>query len=231
VSKDATHEAELNFFYMYLRDAEKLAEWADEADKHKSKLRSLCVRHAILSVVFASEALINRVLDAFYLAGSGKNIIERFSITEKWKVAPLVCGKRRPGEKTFDASAEPFQSFAELITIRNWLVHPKAGEFVDARHKQGETITVMSTGEVLPWVDVLKGQLWPQTRIPKNPFELSGDHVRKAIEVLDKMVKQLQVYLNGAITEEWLDEIGLRVKGTPEQKQVAIDSLWGGYTP
>jgi len=227
MTKDPTHEVELNFFYLHYHDAKKLAEWADN---EQSKLRSLYARHAILSMVFASEALVNRVLADFYPPVAGFESIEKLSTRDKWYVAPLVCGKETPSGQTFDPSTEPFQSFSELIKIRNWLAHPKCGQFIDAA-ADGSTITVMKTGKEVPWVDTLKGGIWPHTQIPMNPFELTGDHARKAIEVLDNMVKNLQDFLSEAITEEWLWEIELQARDTGQRMRITVDSLWGGYTP
>ncbi len=228
MTEEATHEVELSFYYMHYNDARKFAEMAE---KEQSKLKSLYARHAILSVVFASEALINRVLAEFSTPTSIRDILEKLSITDKWRIAARVCAKHPHKPKAFDNSAEPFQSFAELIRVRNWLVHPKVEQFIEAKHTPGETITDIDTGDQFPWVDTLEGQRWPQTKIPKNPFELTASHARKVIEILETMVKKLQQYLGGLMTEDWLMEIGLRTKGTAEEKRITIDGLWGGYTP
>lgn len=228
MEKSATHEVELNFFYMYYNDAKKLVELAK---KERSKLKSFYARHAILSVVFASEAIINRVLDEFFLPVSGKDLLERLSPREKWYVAPLMCGKENPAGKTYDTSKEPFQSFSELVKIRNWLVHPKADEFVDASTNDGSTITIIKTEQEIPWVDTIKGRIWPHMRIPVNPFELTAKHAQKALEVLDAMIKELKDLLKDIITDDWLWEIDIRAKQSGQLNRITVTSLWGGYTP
>lgn len=227
MSQTATHDVELNFFYMHYQDAKQLAEWANG---EKSKLRSIHARHAILATVFAAEALINRVIGQLYLLGSGQKLIERLGVREKWFAAPLICGVGSPSGKTLDASAEPFQSFAELIDIRNSLVHAKTGRFVEAR-ADGSTITIMETGVEVPWVDALQGPTWKQTRIPVNPFEWTGVHATKALGVVDAMVSELQKCFPAVITDAWLEEIELRVKQDLSSHTITIDSLWGGYSP
>lgn len=216
---------------MHYNDAKQLAEWANG---ETSKLRSVHARHAILAAVFAAEALINRVIGQLCLLGSGQKLVERLGIREKWFAAPLICGVGSPSGKTLDASAEPFQSFAELIEIRNSLVHAKTGRFVEAR-ADGSTITIMETGMKtgvkVPWVDALEGPTWDQTRIPVNPFEWTGVHAKKALAVVDAMVHELQRCFPGVVTDGWLEEIELRVKQDSNSHTITIDSLWGGYSP
>ena len=245
MKKSATHEVKLNFFYMYYNDAKKLVELAE---KERSKLESFYARHAILSVIFASEAIINRVLDEFFLPASGKKLLERLNPSEKWYVVPLVCGKEKPAGKTYDISEPPFQTFSELVTIRNWLVHPKADKFVDASTDDGSTITIIRTGQEspwvegkieenveteqeIPWVDTLKGKMWDNMRIPKNPFELKAKHAQKVLEVLDAMIKELKDLLKDVITDDWLWEIDIREKKSGKSDRITVTSLWGGYTP
>ncbi len=245
MEKSATHEVELNFFYMYYNDAKKLVELAK---KERSKLKSFYARHAILSVVFASEAIINRVLDEFFLPVSGKDLLESLGLRGKWYVAPLVCGKENPAGKTYNTSEEHFQSFSELVNIRNWLVHPKAAKFVDASTDDASTITIIKTEQEspwveckieenveteqeIPWVDTIKGKMWPHMRIPVNPFELTAKHAQKALEVLDAMIKELKDLLKDVITDDWLWEIDIRPKQSGQSDRITVTSLWGGYTP
>ncbi|NIQ12848.1 MAG: hypothetical protein GTO02_00085, partial [Candidatus Dadabacteria bacterium] len=72
---------ELNFFYMHYNDAKKFAEWSSE--KRDGDVNpSIYVRHAIISVVFASEALINRVLVEFAPESKLYEILEKNSILD-----------------------------------------------------------------------------------------------------------------------------------------------------
>ena len=223
-----THEAELNLFYMHHRDAETLTRWADEEE---SKLRSLYARHAILSVVFAAEALINRVLISFLGPEALPHALEKLNIQEKWTIAPVLI-KAEPGAHIwFDAGKPPFQGFVELIKLRNWFVHPKPDEFIDAIHDGKSTISREVTDEGLPWIETLKGEVWPLTRIPKNPFELTATHAQKALSLLDAMIKELRDVLGGKLTKDWLWEFNLRSKIDGSSKSISLDALFGGYMP
>ncbi len=76
-----------------------------------------------------------------------------------------------------------------------------------------------------------KGDIWPQTKIPKNPFELNESHSEKAIEVFELMKNQLLVLFKGVLDEEWLWTIRLKNKVANEIEEITIDSFWGGFTP
>jgi len=228
MNDNATHEVELNFYYLHYNDCKKFVEWAsDEA----STLKSLYSRHAILSAVFASEALINRVLNDFYLPGEGAKSIERLNAPEKWYTAPLLCGETKASDNTFDSSKQPFQSFVELNKIRNWLVHPKMGSYIEATKDPKSSITLMSRGIEIPWVETLKSDVWPITQIPLNPFELDESHAVTALEILDAMVNELKSLMTDTVTDDWLYEIQLKEKVTKAVEKITTQSLWGGYTP
>lgn len=219
-------KVELNFFYLHIHDAEK---FCDYADKETSKLKSFYARHAILSVVFAAEALIKRVLDDFLLPGISSKNIQKLSTFDKWMIAPFICGKQIPIGTPFDKSKEPFQSLKEFIRIRNWLVHPSPGKYLDAR-KSGDTILMAGTGQEIPWVDTLQGDQWPQTGTPLNPFEIDENDAKKALDTLNLIVDELLSVFNEIIDKDWLEELNLRTENG-EKETISIDSLWGGYTP
>ena len=229
MKKESTLKIELNFYYMHSRDAEMFLQWASDAEKNNSKLKSLYARHVILSSVFASEALINRVLNDFYLPKSASESMEKLSIPAKWIIAPLVCTKNQT-MKTFDKGKTPYQSFKELVRIRNWLVHPKPEEYIDGNIETG-TISLSETDEKLPWVETIKSKRWPQTHIPLNPFELNKKHAEKSIDIIKEMIKKLQELMPNQITEKWLGEINFIDKKLRKKYKGRIESLWGGYTP
>lgn len=228
MENDASHEVELNFYYLHYNDCKKFVEWANE---ETSKLRSLYVRHAILSAVFASEALANRVFNDFYISGQGAQSIDRLSIVDKWYTAPLLCGKSKPSNRTFDSSRQPFQSFVELVKIRNWLVHPKVGRYINARKDPDSSISILGSDLQIPWVDTLKSRVWPITQIPLNPFELDARHAKKALAILEEMVNELKEFMYEAVTDDWLIEVDLIEKSTKAAERITTKSLWGGYTP
>lgn len=212
---------------MHLRDAKKLNEFAEQ---EKSILKSLYARHSIISSVFASEALINRFHSEFYIPSSGKNFWEKASLFEKWYMVPMVCGLDKPPGITFQIDREPFQSFRELIKIRNWLLHPKPGNYFPA-FANGTIQIKGENPETVPWVDVLKGNKWPQTKIPINPFELSSADSKKVLNILIQLISKLFKTFKGIVTESWLNSVGFIDIRKDEKRQLTIDSLWGGYTP
>jgi hypothetical protein len=221
------HQLELSFVYLHTRDAQKFVQLAEA---EQSKLRSFYARHAILSCVFAVEALSNKIASEFYLLPSGYDSFEKLGLRQKVFALPLVCGKGQPIGRTLDQSKEPFQSFCELVAIRNWMVHPKTTTYVEASTLPG-TIMDHETGDQFPWIETDFGGTWPQTGIPLNPFELTGKHARKALDITEKLISELLTLFDGLVTEAWLDEIILQSKDGKERRRVSIKGLWGGYTP
>jgi hypothetical protein len=64
---------ELNLFYMHYNDAKMFAKWAEERQNEKVN-PSIYSRHAIISTVFASEALINRVINEWFVTQIGAKV-------------------------------------------------------------------------------------------------------------------------------------------------------------
>jgi hypothetical protein len=217
---------ELNFFHMHYNDAKTFAAWAGERS-NDGVHPSIYVRHAILSVVFASEALINRVLSEL---GHGPDLgkcLDKSGILDKWLLAPIVCAQTSP-PVPFDRSGEPVQSFKELIQIRNWLAHPKVDNYFPATLDPSSSITD-AMSEEYPWLEMLKGSEWKQTNIPKNPFEVTAEHAQIAITVLDKMVRALSSKLDGVIDDRWRSRITVRDVTGSHSYQAPVWSIWGGY--
>ena len=218
----------MNLFYLHFNDAKTFCEMAHE--KHIGS-SGFYERHVILSTVFSSEALIYRVVSTF--SSIPFESLEKLSIQAKWLIAPLVCmsANKVSSPQTFDTSMEPYQSFQELVRIRNWFAHPKVDQFVPAIRRNW-TITIIEerTRKEVPWIETLRGRCWPQTKIPLSPFELNETHAQKAIEVLKEMMDQLFEFFDGIFEEEWFWEFDLK-HSHGETERLSIDSLWGGYTP
>jgi hypothetical protein len=226
--KDYTKvKVELNLFYLHLRDCQ---EFIALADKEKSKLVSFYARHAILSLVFAFEALINRILSRYYLGQPPFSAIERLSTQDKWIVAPLLCGKDTPVGKTFDTSRDPFQSFVELIKMRHFLVHPQPDNYVPATWTPW-AITILQSNTDVPWIEVEPGELWPHTRFPKNPFHLDASHAKKAYNIFTVLFEELLQIFAGVFGEEIIREIDIIDVEKQPKGTLTIESLWGGYSP
>ena len=212
---------------MHYNDAKKFAEWAVE--KREDNVNpSIYVRHAIISVVFASEALINRVIAEFATDSNVSEILERASILDKWYLSPFLCsGNAEP--TPFDKAAEPYQSFKELIQIRNWLAHPKVETFLKAKFDPNSGISIGSSNEEYPWLEMLKGEQWPQTGIAKNPFEMDHTHAAASLKILDAMIKALSTRLAGQVHEGWLDLITVKDDEGLHQYKAPVLTIWGGY--
>ena len=218
---------ELNFFYMHYNDAKQFTKWAFEGIDG-SVNPSIYVRHAIISVVFASEALINRVLAEFATDATVSEILEKASILDKWYLSPIICsGGAQPAP--FEKGAEPYQSFKELIQIRNWLAHPKVETFLKAEIDPKSSISIGSSNEEYPWLEMLKGEHWPQTGIPKNPFEINYTHAQASLKILDSMIEALSTRLSGQLHEGWLDLVTVKDDEGLHQYKAPVFTIWGGY--
>lgn len=223
-------DVELNFFYMHYNDAKKFAEWATKRNNDKDAHPSIYARHAIISTVFASEALINRVLNDFSRDKNFMEIFDKASTLEKWYMAPYLCGGKVNAPVPFDKGAEPFQSFKELIQIRNWLAHPQVEVFLGARSMPDSTISIGQSKEEYPWIEMLKGEYWKQTGIPKNPFEVGSEHAEAAMGILDAMIDSLKSKLSGLIYNGWLDEITVKDAEGLHHYKASVYTIWGGYS-
>lgn len=218
---------ELNFYYVHYNDAKTFTGWAAE-NRQGGVNPSIYVRHAIMSVVFASEALINRVLVEFGSDSHLGEILEKTSILDKWYLAPFVCVGSNQATP-FDRGAEPYQSFAELIQIRNWLAHPKVNFFLNATLDPKSSISDSTSGEEYPWLEMLKGERWAQTKIPKNPFEIDHTHAAAALQILDDMTQALSEKLSGRIHDGWLNLITVKDDAGLHYYKAPVLSIWGGY--
>lgn len=218
---------ELNFFYMHFNDAKTFTAWARKYE-HGKVNPSIYVRHAIISVVFASEALINRVLMEFSVDRSIAETLERSSILDKWYLAPLLCTDSA-SKGLFDKGADPYQSFKELVQIRNWLAHPKVENFLDAELDRNSTITIAKSRESYPWLEMLKGEVLSKTKIPANPFEMNHEHAQASIVVLESMISALRAKLSGKLNDEWLEQITIKDADGVHSYKAPVSTIWGGY--
>lgn len=212
---------------MHYNDAKQFVRWALEA-RDGDVNPSIYVRHSIISVVFASEALINRVLAEFATDPNVSVILEKASILDKWYLSPFLCsGREQP--VPFEKGAEPFQSFKELIQIRNWLAHPKVETYLKAEFDPKSIISVGTSNEEYPWLEMLKGDQWQQTGFPKNPFEINYTHAEVSLKILDEMIEALSVRLGGQMHEGWLDLITVKDDEGLHRYKAPVFTIWSGY--
>lgn len=214
---------------MHYNDAKMFAKWAKNRVSDEDANPSIYARHSIISSVFASEALINRILNDFSKDKDVFNTLEKSSILDKWYLAPYLCCDSEPSDKSFKKGEEPFQSFKELISIRNWLAHPKVEIYLNAQLDPNSTFTVGPSEEDYPWLEMLKGEQWKQTKIPKNPFEIDYTHAKASIKIVDAMIEVLKEKLKGQIYEGWLDEIIVKDINGLHHYKAPIATIWGGY--
>ena len=222
-------DVELNLFYMHYNDAKKLASWAETRSEDKDAHPSIYARHSIISAVFASEALINRVIYEFGIDSNLFKILERCNILDKWYLAPFLCLDENNTPAPFNKGEEPFQSFKELIDIRNWLAHPKVEIFLDAETKPNSSISIGPSNEEYPWIEMLKGNQWKQVKIPKNPFEINFTHAQVSLNILERMIEVLNQKLHGKISEQWLEEITVKDRQGLHKYRAPVFTIWGGY--
>ena len=76
---------------------------------------------------------------------------------------------------------------------------------------------------------MLKGERWPQTGIPKNPFEIDYSHAEIALKILDAMINALSARLGGQMHEGWLDLITVKDDEGLHQYKAPVFTIWGGY--
>jgi hypothetical protein len=225
---------ELNFFYMHYKDANKFLELAGEefAKVPKGILESYFARHCLLSAVFASEALINKVYGEFYVGKVGDDAfitIDKLSIPEKWLLAPKLCGAKDITQ-TFDKGGDVFQTFVELIKIRNSWVHPKTGIYLDAEHVG---LYISNENNYAPLLEVMQGRdFWQHTKIPFNPFELNAENAKLVIQNLDAMIRQLLLMFNGVFDDQWMEKLTFQIGDQLIKNKLKVRWLsGGGYTP
>jgi hypothetical protein len=188
-----------NPFRFIYEDAIFLQKAAESASNRDLEARY--ARNSVLLFIVGMEALINRVLDCFICKDFPTFIREKIGdlpMDIKWYMAPLWCNDD-PKVSTYEADKEPFQSFRELITIRNSYVHPRSKrmklKILDAHRK----IADYSDPDSLNW---------PQTKIPKDINHFDKKSALKAKEVVDSMIELLDGFLGGKIKKDnwWLTE-------------------------
>lgn len=188
-----------NPFKFLYEDALFFQKAAENATDRNLEVRY--ARNAVLLFVVGMEAMINRVFDCFINKGFPafvKDKIVDLPLDIKWYMAPLWCSDD-PKVLTYEADKEPFQSFRELITVRNSYVHPRSHrmklKILDAHRK----IVDYADPDTLNW---------PQTKIPKDLNHFDKKSALKAKEVIDSMIGLLDGFLGGKIKKDdwWVTE-------------------------
>ena len=78
--------------------------------------------------------------------------------------------------------------------------------------------------------DVEKGTIWPQTRIPRNPFGPTDIHAAEAFIVLKKMMDELLLLFQGVFDDAWFWQLHVK-NPTGTTEQLSMDSLFNGFRP
>lgn len=154
------------------------------------------LRASAVLYVASLEALINRVAAAF-LPPLVARLVESdrrgLPHAEKWAVVPLLAG----APAGLDQGAEPWQSFRELIAIRNDLVHPPADseEFAE--------LFDVAPGE--PDFDWPSDQpSYPHTGLARDSEAWGLSDIERIRRTVDLMIGELQRLLPTKVTSEWL---------------------------
>ena len=195
-----------SFHYLY-GDAEYLRSLIHELDADVDFDLVRLSRSAILLYIFSLEALINRAMDAFIPDRLKKFLLEResdFSTKDKWELLPLIASNEEQNE--FDKSSFPWSHFLELIRVRNDYVHPKHDR--DAYYKAitSHRFTPLDWKEVPPDSGIEETAIiYRQTKIPKDPYAIRQNHVEKVKRIVDSMIEQLDIYLDGRLSaDNWM---------------------------
>ncbi len=189
-----------NPFKFVYEDALFFQKAAENATDRNLEVRY--ARNAVLLFVIGMEALINRVFHYFIKDDFPAFVKEKICdlpLDMKWYMASLWCSDD-PKALTYEADKEPFQSFRELIKIRNSYVHPFPQKW--------DLYVKMAQQKTVDYVDP-NPLHWPQTKIPKDLHHFSKKSALKAKEVVDDMVNLLDGFLGGRIKRDdwWLTEI------------------------
>lgn len=191
----------VNCFYYLYQDAEWLRGLASSPGLSGSFDRTRCCRTAILLYAFSLEALINKAWDLF-LPDRLKPLLpeKSFSLAEKWRLLPLLVTEG----PSFDTSRYPWSSFADLIRVRNDLVHPKYGPQPErARYylvRAHDEFDCLDPDKIPDGVGI-RGQdlVYGQLRIPRDPYALLPAHLETVKQVVDDTIAELDHLLGGRI--------------------------------
>lgn len=178
---------------------------------HKTQL----ARTALVLYIVSLEALINRAIEAFAPSPLREFFLERerlLEVKDKWLLLPMLAGSAT----TFDEGAYPWSHFKELVSIRNDYLHPK--------HERMGYYKVVGP---LEWVSLepneipegfpatAKSIVYPQTKIPRDPYSVRPPHVDTVKNVVDKTIEELNRLLDGKLTEEWLHQDHMKLIWPP----------------
>jgi hypothetical protein len=198
----------VNCFHYLYQDAELLLRLAKEAEG-KSFQQVPFSRTAILLYVFSLEALINRAMAEFLPEHIRDFYSERerdLSLEDKWELLPLLLSDKF--DRHFDKSSYPWNQFAELIKIRNDFVHPKQKRQAYMRifkRKRFDSLCYYLNELPAELGIKVSDLIYPQTRIPKDPYSILPRDIEKAKKITDDVVMKLDELLSGRITSNnWL---------------------------
>ena len=113
---------------------------AKQENENKGKKELIYSAIAIILAVSSLEAYINRFgIDFLHIETSNNKIkiwkeLEWMSLEDKWIVFPKILTG-----KTFNKGENPYQTFKEIVNIRNFIVHYKA-KFISPSEVEGTKI-------------------------------------------------------------------------------------------
>jgi len=182
------------FRFLYFSAKDLILNARQAKEKNDIEVENSYSIGAISLLLLSTEAFINRVYDGFlkdkFPQRINDEIESKWSITMKWYFAPLLFGS---GNKTFDFDKEPWQSFSELKSIRDYFAHPKT---------QKLPIAISSAQQKT--FDFVKGEIprWPQTRVAKDLHHMKVEDAEKIFQIINKMIDDLDSFMGGVIKKD-----------------------------
>ncbi len=199
----------INSFHYLYQDAEYLMSATKLTSVTGSFQVTRICRSAMLLYILSLEGLVNRALDHFVSIPHHDFFVEReerFQLFDKWKLLFLLV----PAPSIeIDAAGYPWSHLAELIRIRNDYVHPKHDRkgYYEFSSVHPET-KVPKDMRALNWKDIPDGAgvkekdlVYGQTKLPKDPYQLTIDHLQTVKQIVDDCVAKADQLLSGRLSE------------------------------
>ncbi len=169
-------------FVPLFNDGKRLSILAKEAADAGNQDEDTFAQSAILLLVFATEALINQVIEDFTpLVEALKAQLMKISLPEKFAYVPALCGGTV--KQPFDPQVEPFKTFVAMVATRHLWVHPKPKK--------------------LP-VDEFLGGAPATSAFPRLPLHARAHHAERAVSTTKAIVEWLQSTMPDRVQKSWM---------------------------
>jgi hypothetical protein len=166
---------------LLLRNGKRLSVLAKGVAGNDNYDEELFAQSAILTLVFAAEALINSVIGDF-APEEFKAKLMKLSLWKKFACVPGLCGGIVA--QPFDPEQEPFKTFLAMVATRHEWVHPKPAKVTMDQLLGEESVTA--------------------DPFPELPLHARAPHADRAFHTIKALVEWLKSTMPDRITNEWL---------------------------